>query len=104
MTGLIIRDVPEELHKKLKQQATRHHRSMNKEAIALLEQALTREDTVREIPPPSRQTQINQRFHQQGNARGPRVIVVDTNIVAFFLIGGDKTALTMHSLSSWHRH
>ena len=35
MTGLIIRDVPEELHKKLKQQATRHHRSMNKEAIEI---------------------------------------------------------------------
>ena len=52
MAGLIIRDIPEELHNKLKQQAAQHHRSMNKEAIALLEHALTVDNVAREIPPP----------------------------------------------------
>jgi len=37
MTTLTLRDVPEELHSWLKQQARAHHRSLNKEAIALLE-------------------------------------------------------------------
>jgi hypothetical protein len=52
MAGLIIRDIPEALHTRLKQQATAHHRSMNKEVIALLEQALNMDTAVREIPPP----------------------------------------------------
>lgn len=52
MAGIVIRDLPEELHSRLKQQAARHHRSMNKEAIALLEQALCCTDSVREAPPP----------------------------------------------------
>ncbi len=52
MTGLIIRDIPEALHARLKEQAVANHRSMNKEVIALLEQALSMDRAVREIPPP----------------------------------------------------
>jgi len=37
MPSMTLRDVPEELHAWLKQQARAHHRSVNKEAIALLE-------------------------------------------------------------------
>jgi plasmid stability protein len=40
MPGFVIKQLPEELHRKLKEQATRHHRSMTKEVLALLEQAL----------------------------------------------------------------
>ncbi len=54
MAGLVIRDIPEQLHARLKQQAAQHHRSMNKEVITLLEQALDMDNTVREIPPPYR--------------------------------------------------
>lgn len=52
MAGLVIRNLPPELHEKLKAQARRHHRSMTKEAVALLEKALTEEPEVREAPPP----------------------------------------------------
>ena len=37
MAALTIRGVPDELHAWLKQQARAHHRSVNREAIALIE-------------------------------------------------------------------
>lgn len=37
MATLTIRDIPDELHGWLKQQAEAHHRSVNKEVIAALE-------------------------------------------------------------------
>ena len=37
MATMTLRDVPDELHRWLKQQAEAHHRSLNKEAIAVLE-------------------------------------------------------------------
>ena len=41
MSGLLIKDFPPELHRKLKEEAERHHRSMTRQALALLEQALS---------------------------------------------------------------
>ena len=41
MSGLLIKDFPPELHRKLKDEAARHHRSMTRQALALLEQALS---------------------------------------------------------------
>ena len=41
MPGLLIKDFPPELHLKLKEDAARHHRSMTRQALALLEQALS---------------------------------------------------------------
>lgn len=53
MTSLVIKHLPEELHSKLKAQAKRHHRSMTKEAIALLEQGLgIGTNMARELPAP----------------------------------------------------
>ena len=43
MSGLLIKDFPPELHRKLKDAAARHHRSMTRQALALLEQALSSE-------------------------------------------------------------
>lgn len=37
MPSLTLRDVPEPLHRWLKQQAQAHHRSVNKEVVSLLE-------------------------------------------------------------------
>ena len=37
MPTMTLRDVPDDLHAWLKQQAQAHHRSVNKEAIALLD-------------------------------------------------------------------
>ena len=40
MPGVLIRDVPEDLHEKLKARAEVHHRSLGREALVLLERAL----------------------------------------------------------------
>lgn len=42
MPGLLIKDLPPELHQRLKESAARHHRSLTKEALVLLEEALAR--------------------------------------------------------------
>ena len=52
MPGLVIKDLPAKLHRKLKEQAIRHHRSMTKEVLAVLERALSEADRSQEIPPP----------------------------------------------------
>lgn len=43
MPELLIKDVPDELHQKLKRQAARNRRSLTKEALAPLETALAEE-------------------------------------------------------------
>ena len=40
MPGVLIKNVPRELHERLKQRAARHRRSMNRELLVLLEEAL----------------------------------------------------------------
>jgi plasmid stability protein len=40
MAALVLKNVPAQLHRRLKQEATRHRRSMTQEAIVLLEQSL----------------------------------------------------------------
>lgn len=52
MPGLVIKDLPPELHRKLREQAARHHRSMTKEVLAVLEAALGKEERLMEAPPP----------------------------------------------------
>ncbi len=41
MAGLLIRDLPNQLHRKLRERAQQNRRSMAKEALSLLEIALT---------------------------------------------------------------
>ena len=41
MAGLLIKDFPQDLHRKLKAEAAHYHRSMTRQALTLLEQALT---------------------------------------------------------------
>ncbi len=40
MASLLIKNIPDELHELLRKRAARHHRSMNKEVIVLLEQVM----------------------------------------------------------------
>lgn len=54
MPGFVIKNLPDELHRKLKAQAARHHRSMTKEVLAVLEQALNAQAPPHEAPPPFR--------------------------------------------------
>ena len=51
MPGFVIKELPEDLHQRLKERAARNHRSMTKEAIAMLEAALN-ENRLAEAPPP----------------------------------------------------
>jgi antitoxin VapB len=48
MATLTLRDVPNELHNWLKQQAEAHHRSVNKEVIATLEGLRTQKATMQD--------------------------------------------------------
>ena len=41
MASVLIKNLPNELHQQLKLRAQRHHRSLNKELIALIETTLT---------------------------------------------------------------
>ncbi len=52
MPGFVIKDLPPKLHRKLKEQAARHHRSMTREVLAVLERALNNEERPRDAPPP----------------------------------------------------
>jgi plasmid stability protein len=42
MSALVIKNLPEDLHNRLKARAARNHRSLTKEAIALLEAGVSR--------------------------------------------------------------
>ncbi len=54
MGTLVIRTLHEELHARLKEQAQRHHRSVTKEVVNLLEQGLERRREAAPLPPPLR--------------------------------------------------
>ncbi len=41
MASVLIKNLPDELHQQLKLRAQRHHRSLNKELIALIETVVT---------------------------------------------------------------
>ena len=42
MPALVIKDLPAEIHRRLKNEASQHHRSMAQQAIVILEQGLHR--------------------------------------------------------------
>jgi antitoxin VapB len=52
MPALTLRDVPEDLQRWIKNQASAHHRSVNKEVIALLDELRTGGGTPRQRPAP----------------------------------------------------
>jgi len=46
MPGLLIRELPEDLHQKLRKRAARNRRSLSKEAMVILESALGTENLI----------------------------------------------------------
>ena len=46
MPALVIKDLPAEIHRRLKDEANQHHRSMTQQAIAILEQGLHRAQAI----------------------------------------------------------
>ena len=51
MPAFLVKDLPPFLHERLRQEATRHHRSMNREVITILEKELGATMPI-EFPPP----------------------------------------------------
>ena len=51
MAALVIKDLPNDLHKRLKAEAERHRRSMTQQAVVILEQALRNFPPIR-LPEP----------------------------------------------------
>ena len=51
MSAVVVRDLSPRLHQRLKQEAERHHRSMNREIISILEKELAEEQPA-VLPPP----------------------------------------------------
>jgi plasmid stability protein len=68
MASILLKDVPTEVHRNLKDQAARNRRSMNQEALAILERAL------RPIPPlgPIRSVKPTRPFTQAWLSRAIR--------------------------------
>jgi plasmid stability protein len=52
MPGLLIRDLPDDLHQKLKERAASNRRSLAKETLVILETALRGADVVETLEPP----------------------------------------------------
>jgi plasmid stability protein len=53
MPGLLIRDLPDDLHQKLKERAARNRRSLTKETVVILETALRDTSAVQNNEPPA---------------------------------------------------
>jgi plasmid stability protein len=52
MSTLVIKNMPDQLHEKLRRQAECNHRSLNKETVAVLEKALDATRRPPKLPPP----------------------------------------------------
>jgi plasmid stability protein len=52
MSALVIKNFPEELHARLKAQAQRHHRSVTKEVVSLIESVLAAPRRSPKLSPP----------------------------------------------------
>ncbi|MEK7404848.1 MAG: Arc family DNA-binding protein [Acidobacteriota bacterium] len=51
MPDILIKDVPAAVHTRLKELASRNRRSMNRQALVLLEEALAQAGQARQLPP-----------------------------------------------------
>ncbi len=51
MSSMLIKNIPEEIKKKLKEQAELNHRSVNKQVVSILEQAVAKPG-ISALPPP----------------------------------------------------
>ncbi len=52
MSNMLLKNIPEDVKKKLKEQADLNHRSVNKEAIFRLEKSLVSGAGISSLPPP----------------------------------------------------
>lgn len=76
MASVLIKNLPDNLHHQLKRRAERHHRSLNKEVIALIEAALTipQEDDAAE--PDARNLRTENLLDEARQRRAARVLAL----------------------------
>lgn len=72
MTALVIKNLPAEIHHRLKDDAERHHRSMTQEAIAILERGLQRPRAVPRFEAYRGAFPLTNRFATAAKAEGRR--------------------------------
>jgi len=85
MPGLLIKELPAEVHQKLKARAAKNRRSMTKEALYLLETALLEEKPQRpELPEPLQGNfpLTNEWIDKAKREGGTGMIVADTNLIS----------------------
>ena len=72
MTALLIKNVPPPLHERLKEEAQKHHRSMTKEALFILEQGLGPETgrSLRDTKAVPCRIRVDDRWIKQARNRG----------------------------------
>ena len=72
MPGLLIKNLPSEVHRLLREEARRHHRSMTKEALFLLEQGLQSpsKGSLRDVTPASCSIRINDEWIKRAKEWG----------------------------------
>ncbi|MBC8322603.1 MAG: Arc family DNA-binding protein [Candidatus Marinimicrobia bacterium] len=71
MPDILIKKIPSVLHSEIKNQAKKHHRSMNKEIITILENVLLNGDYKIELPAPlSVSEPIDEDFINQAKRSG----------------------------------
>ena len=72
MPALLIKDLPNALHQRLKQEAEKHHRSMTKEALCLLEQGLSgsHDRSLRDVRPTPSTVRIDDAWIKRAKSWG----------------------------------
>ena len=79
MTTITLKNIPDELHQRLKERASRHHRSLNSEILASLEAILRSEPLdpkayiarIRKLRPPGHERLTEEDFDALKDERRP---------------------------------
>lgn len=71
MPGLLIKELPKVLHRKLKERAKIHHRSMTKEALTILQKELQKPLEEQLMPTPIKgRFRLTQEFIDEAKSEG----------------------------------
>jgi predicted nucleic acid-binding protein/plasmid stability protein len=86
MPTITLKNIPEDLHRKLKKRAEEHHRSLNREVLATLRSATNQSFRLEPAALIREARAVRRKFRrpdQNLDTARPAVIVVDTNIICY---------------------
>lgn len=75
MASVLVNNLPDEMHQQLKLRAQRHHRSLNKELIALIETAIAGDAGERDFRQ-TRESSVQRRLAETLERRTARVLAL----------------------------